>query len=72
MKKDFIDIYYLLKQFSFDALLHFYLSKYPDGSEFIVRKSMVYFDDADAESLPIIFDGISWNQVKEQIVRQVI
>jgi predicted nucleotidyltransferase component of viral defense system len=72
VKKDFIDVYYLLKQFTFKELIDFYLNKYPDGSEFIVRKSMVYFDDADSESTPIIFDGTGWEQVKEEIIKHVM
>ncbi|MFN5545407.1 MAG: nucleotidyl transferase AbiEii/AbiGii toxin family protein, partial [Bacteroidota bacterium] len=72
VKKDFIDVYYLLKQYTFKELIDFYLNKYPDGSEFIVRKSMVYFDDADSESTPIIFDGTGWEQVKEEIIKHVM
>lgn len=72
VKKDFIDVYYLLKQFTFKELIDFYLNKYLDGSEFIVRKSMVYFDDSDSEYTPIIFDGTGWEQVKEEIIKHVM
>lgn len=39
-KKDFIDLYFLLKQFTLKELLQFYNSKYEDGSELLVLKSL--------------------------------
>ena len=46
-KKDFIDLYFLLKKISMREMLDFYLQKYFDGSVFMVQKSLTYFDDAD-------------------------
>jgi len=68
-KKDFIDIYYLLKKFSLDEILTFYESKYKDGSIFLVLKSLIYFDDADAEEMPHTFDDISWQTIKSNITK---
>ena len=48
-RKDFIDIYYLLKAYSLDEILSFYEAKYHDGSTFLVLKSLIYFEDADDE-----------------------
>lgn len=72
VKKDFIDLYYLLQYFSFYEMLDFYNKKYPDGSEFIVRKSVVYFDDADKESSPEVFDNVSWDLMKKEIIKKVL
>ena len=33
-KKDFVDMYFLLKHYSFDEIMQFYLQKYTDGSEY--------------------------------------
>jgi hypothetical protein len=66
-KKDFIDLYFLLKQFSLKELVHFYNLKYKDGSEFLVLKSLVYFDDADVEEMPVMFDPINWEEIKSSI-----
>ena len=66
-KKDFIDLYFLLKQFSLKELVHFYNLKYQDGSEFLVLKSLVYFDDADVEEMPVMFDPINWEEIKSSI-----
>ncbi len=70
-KKDFVDIYYLLQHFSFDDLMHFYLKKYSDGSEYRALLSMTYFDDADPHPMPYMFEDISWERMKECICMEV-
>jgi predicted nucleotidyltransferase component of viral defense system len=67
-KKDFIDFYYLGKKFSLDEMIKFYNEKYPDGSEFMVRKSLTYFDDADKDDMPLMTDNIDWDEIKNSII----
>jgi predicted nucleotidyltransferase component of viral defense system len=67
-KKDFVDIYYLLKDYSLSELLGFYESKYHDGSVFLVLKSLIYFEDAQDEEMPYVFDDLSWQEIKESII----
>lgn len=67
-KKDFIDIYYLLQYFTLDEMIDLYLQKYNDGSEFLVRKSLTYFDDAEDEEMPYMFENISWIEIKKTIL----
>lgn len=50
-KKDFVDLYFLLERFSLKELIDFYKEKYPDGSEFLVLKSLSYFEDADSQEI---------------------
>lgn len=66
-KKDFIDLYFLLKHFSLKQMLDFYLQKYPDGSEFIVLKSLSYFDDAEEDEIPVMLEPLKWGTVKRTI-----
>lgn len=70
-KKDFIDLYFILKHYSIADILNFYKTKYPNGSEIIVLKSLTYFADADLESNPRMFIKVSWKKVKEQIISSV-
>ena len=70
-KKDFVDVYQLLKEFTLTEMLSYYIQKYPNGSEFMVLKSMLYFDDADNEPDPIMLRTITWNQIKEKIAVEV-
>jgi hypothetical protein len=39
-----------------------------DGSEFMARKSLTYFEDADLEEMPVLFENISWNEIKQRIL----
>ena len=59
----------LLKKYSLTEMLDFYKQKYIDGSEFMVIKSLNYFEDADSEEMPIMFEKISWNEIKIEISR---
>ena len=69
-KKDFIDIYFLLKQFSLKEMLQHYKNKYADGSEFLVLKSLTYFEDADPEQEPVMLKNISWLAVKDTVLKE--
>ena len=68
-KKDFIDIYFLLKQFSLKEMLQHYNNKYADGSEFLVLKSLTYFEDAEPEQQPVMLKNISWQAVKDTVLK---
>ncbi len=66
-KKDFIDLFFLLKEYPLKELINYYNLKYVDGSEFLVLKSLVYFGDADKEEMPFMFDPVSWEEIKSTI-----
>jgi len=66
-KKDFIDIYYLLKTYTLKQMIRFYEEKYADGSKFMLLKSLAYFNDADEDLMPKIFDKIKWKEIKETL-----
>lgn len=67
-KKDFIDLYYLLQHYSLQKMFSFYEQKYPDGSTFMVLKSLCYFDDAEMEMTPYLMHPISWEEMKQAII----
>jgi len=66
-KKDFIDLFFLLKRYRLEKLFDFYKNKYQDGSKFLVIKSLSYFDDADEEAMPEMCIPIEWEFVKSHI-----
>jgi len=70
-KKDFFDIYELLKIYSLSDMLKFFTSKYPDITHFHILKSLTYFDDAEAEFDPIMLNSTNWDDVKNSIERVV-
>ncbi|MBP3518170.1 MAG: nucleotidyl transferase AbiEii/AbiGii toxin family protein [Parabacteroides sp.] len=70
-KKDFIDIYFLLQHFTLDEMFHFYSEKYADGSLFMIIKSLSYFDDAEEDPEPLMFNHIEWHVIKQEIQKQI-
>ena len=66
-KKDFIDMNRLLQIYSLKEILDMYMQKYPDGSLFIAMKSLSYFEDAESDPMPFMFDEIDWGVVKASI-----
>lgn len=67
-KKDFIDIVALLDEFSLENMLRFYRQKFPDGSEFMVLKSLTYFEDAEEEQVPVMLKKVDWTAVKRRVI----
>jgi hypothetical protein len=72
-RKDFIDLYFLLDQFTMKQMLDFYLKKYSDGSEFMVTKSLLYFEDSDNQLNPkMLKNNFDWEKCKQKIIQEVI
>ncbi|MBS1558109.1 MAG: nucleotidyl transferase AbiEii/AbiGii toxin family protein [Bacteroidetes bacterium] len=67
-KKDFIDIYFLLKEMPLTKILELYQRKYSDGSLFMALKSLIYFDDAQEDEIPTMLAPVSWDTVKNTIL----
>ena len=70
-KKDFIDLHFLLKEMSLNQILDLYDKKYPDGSRFIAIKSLTYFEDAESDPMPYMFNDVTWDDVKGSIISEV-
>lgn len=75
-KRDFIDIYYLLKKYRMEELLSLTQDKFPPATIPLCLKSLVYFEDADndvkSENRINIFDEkFSWKQAKKSIEKTV-
>ena len=70
-KKDFIDLYYLLQHYTLHEILGFYKQKYPEHSVFRALMSMSYFDDADVQPTTRLFTQVSWEDMKEYILREI-
>jgi len=66
-KKDFIDLAFLLETYTLSEMLELYTAKYPHGSEFLVLRSLVYFDDAEDDPMPVMLKPLSWNEAKARI-----
>lgn len=70
-KKDFIDIYYLLRYFSLKEILSLYNHKYNDASEILALKSLSYFEDANKDEDCVMMKPIIWKDVKTAIKKEI-
>lgn len=73
-KRDFIDIYYLIKIFGLKKILSWAKKKYPEYSEIVFLKGLVYFEDAEKEeerNIEIIDKAISYRKIKKEIIEAV-
>lgn len=70
-RKDFTDLYFLLKEHSLPELMSLYEKKYAHEELFHVYKSLTYFDDADKQAPLTMLKEASWNVIKNEISRSV-
>lgn len=72
-KKDFVDLYVLLKKYSIEEILTFFNEKYRDYNYNMLHilKSLVYFFDADMDPEPMYIKEIIWNEVKRDIKKVI-
>lgn len=69
--KDFVDIYFLLKEFSFAEIISFYTEKYITRNDFHAVKSLTYFDDISESDWPNMVKekGLTLDEVKKSITQ---
>ncbi len=72
-KKDFFDLYELLRHYTLEDILTWFETKYGRKaySRLHLLKSLIYFADADNEPLPRLLIGPSWSKVKIFMRQQV-
>jgi len=68
--KDFVDLYFLLKEFSMEDLLGFYAEKYSQRNTFHALKSIIYFDDMDVTAWPNMIreKELSVEKLKKELI----
>lgn len=67
--KDFVDIYFILKQYSIEDIISFYKTKYNSRNQLHVIKSLNYFDDISMQDWPkmILEKKLTLSTVKKVI-----
>jgi len=72
--KDFVDLYFLLKELSIDKIVENFKIKYETDNIIHYLKSMIYFDDVTPESwksIKMISKRISTNEIKNTLIDNV-
>jgi len=72
-KRDFIDLYFILQKISLQDALDFYDRKYKKlASNLIhVKKSLVYFDNAEDDPMPKMIIPVSWQEVRDFFEKEI-
>jgi len=71
VKKDFFDLYFLLRHYRFEEMLMLFSKRFNQNEVISVVRSVQYFDDAEEGPDPICFEKVSWAEVKRAIQREV-
>lgn len=72
-RKDFIDLYFLMKEYSLEKIMASYSAKFGSrlANRYHALKSLVYFADAEKEAMPRMLVPVSWPQVRKTIQGEV-
>jgi len=73
-KRDFIDIYFLIKEFGLSQVIEFIKEKYPMFNVYVGLQGLTYFKDADEDPEKRrfkLFKEVRWNEVKKFIIKEV-
>jgi len=68
--KDFIDMYFLLQEYSLDQLLGFLKEKFAgiEYNETHLLKAMTYFEDTPKSDFPEMIKKVNWEEVKKSLI----
>ena len=73
-RRDFIDIYFLIKKFGLAKIIEFTKAKYPKFNIYVGLQGLTYFDDAEKDTEKRRFrliEEVSWNKLKKFILKEV-
>ena len=73
-KRDFVDIYYLLKRYNLETLLKMTTQKYSAFNRYIGLRGLTYFEDAEIDKSRgrlELFEKLEWDSVKKNIAQTV-
>lgn len=72
VKRDFIDVYFLAKEFSLEQMIDFYDKKYglSDHKLYPIIKGLGYFADAEDDKMPEMLIPVDWEEVKKFFLKE--
>lgn len=73
-KRDFVDLYFLAREFSLEQMLGFYDQKYGvlKNHFYTIVRSLDYFAEAEIEDMPDMLIPVSWEEVKKFFQNQAL
>jgi predicted nucleotidyltransferase component of viral defense system len=71
-KKDFVDLYFILQNYSIESILSMTNQKYPNHVDLLTLKSLLYFTDADSEPDCEMLIDANWTDIKSELSRKIL
>lgn len=75
VKRDYIDIYYLLEKLSLKEMFSFVSNKYPNFNQYFALRTLTYFEDIgereEKRPIKVLDKNFSWEKAKEKIFTEV-
>lgn len=73
-KRDFVDLYFLIKQFGLRNMFAYYDSKYGnlEERELLLKKALIYFDEAEEDEMPNMVIPTDWDKIKKYLEKEVL
>ena len=72
--KDFIDIYYLLKEMALNDMFNYYKQKYNQKDISVIKRSLIYFEDiteSNWTSVKLLKDELLVDKIKSTIINEI-
>lgn len=73
-RRDFIDIYFLIKEFGLEKIIELVQKKYPEFNVYVGLQGLTYFEDADKDPEKARFKLLKkadWKKIKDFVVKEV-
>src|SRR3990172_10720461 len=73
-KRDYIDIFYLLKKFTLKDLFSFANKKYPTFNSYYSQRALTYFEDIEDNNqrlIKVLDPDFSWSEAKDKLFAEV-
>jgi predicted nucleotidyltransferase component of viral defense system len=74
-KRDFIDLYFILKKFDLEQILKFTIQKFPTYNKYLALRALTYFEDAEKPDKirknTAIFENVTWKNIKSEILFKI-
>ncbi|OGI28680.1 MAG: hypothetical protein A2288_00800 [Candidatus Moranbacteria bacterium RIFOXYA12_FULL_44_15] len=72
-KKDFIDLFFLLKKHTLEDLLDIFSKKYKNikFNKLHILKSLAFFEDAESDPMPVMLQSADWISIKNSIQEKI-
>lgn len=74
VKRDYVDIFYLLKIFPLKKMFSFVMKKYPNFNQYFSLRALIYFDDIKVKrgrQVKVLDKKFSWEKAKKEIFEEV-